>query len=151
MTHASGAQDPTEARAPGDRGWFQPLDRPPAADAESAQNGPGAGLDGADNADNPEETAVFLRPGTIETQPSGQVSVIRPAERSDDNELATAIQAPLARSSDPQERDRPADITRPELTLYNTMVDIAGRVAAGILARPRPQMAAPHPRTPPSR
>ena len=99
MTQASGAQDPTEARGPGDRGWFQPLDRPPAADAGDAQN---------------------------ETQPSKQISVIRPAERSDDNEPPTAIQAPLARKADPQKPKRPAEITRPQLILDATVIDIAG-------------------------
>ena len=123
MTDASRAQDPTEARGPGDRGWFQPLDRPPAADVEGAQNGPGAVPGGTGE---PEETAAFLRQGTIETQPSEQISVIRPAEQADDNELPTAVQAPLARSADPRERDRPADITRPELILNDTVVDIAG-------------------------
>jgi hypothetical protein len=92
---------------------------------------------------------VFLRLRAIETQPSEQVSVIRPAERSGDDELPTAIQAPLIRSADPQEpdrepatavrepvagagtakfppRDRPPDITRPQLILDDTMIDIAG-------------------------
>jgi hypothetical protein len=150
MTHASGAQDPTEAPGPGDRGWFQPPDRLPGADAESAQNGPGA-LDGVGDAGNPEDTAVFLRPGTVETEPSEQISVIRPAERSDDNELPTAIQPPLARRTYPQERDRPADITRPELILDDTVTDIAGSRGGRIRARLWPRMAAPHLRTPTAR
>src|SRR5438445_5726018 len=137
MTHASGAQDPTEARGPGDRGWFQPLNRPPAADAGGAQNGPGAVLggtgepgpdDGARRAQasdpqagtgDPEDTAVYQRPRPAapragsETQASEQVSVIRPAERSDNDKLPTAIQAPLARSVDQQEPDRePATAVR---------------------------------------
>src|ERR1700749_473738 len=99
MTQASGAQDPTEARGPEDRGWFQPPNRPPAADAGDTQN---------------------------ETQPSKQISVIRAAERSDDNEPPTAIQAPLARKADPQKPKRPVDITRPQLILDDTVIDIAG-------------------------
>ena len=105
---------------------------------------------------DPEETAVFPRlrmidPQAEEGEPSvpEQPSVTGGAERSGDYELPTAIQAPLARTADPQEPgsepptaarepvaeggtaksppgDRPADITRPQLILDDTMVDMAG-------------------------
>src|SRR5712672_1479769 len=39
-TQASAAQDQTEAREPGARGWFQPLSPLPAAEAGGDQNGP---------------------------------------------------------------------------------------------------------------
>ncbi len=38
MTDASEAQDQTEAREPGFRGWFQPVSRPPAADAGGSRD-----------------------------------------------------------------------------------------------------------------
>src|SRR2546423_624931 len=42
MTHASGAQDQTEARKSGVRGWFQPPIQPPAADAGGSETDSGA-------------------------------------------------------------------------------------------------------------
>ena len=105
---------------------------------------------------DPEETAVFPRlrmidPQADEGEPSvpEQPSVTGGAERTGDYELPTAIQATLVRTADPQEPgsepptaarepvaeggtaksppgDRPADITRPQLILDDTMVDMAG-------------------------
>ena len=57
-----------------------------------------------------------------------------------DDELPTAIQAPLARSADQRERDRPADATRPEIVLDDTMIDIAGS-RGGRNPRPTPAVA----------
>ena len=112
MTDAVGAQDQAEVGKPGTRGWFQPPSPPPAADAGSDQE-----QDTAEVGD-PEETAAFPRLPTRETltQASDPVApdlapVTRAAERSGDDELPT--------------RDRPADITRPQLVLDDTMVDIA--------------------------
>jgi hypothetical protein len=200
MTHASGAQDQTEARESGVRGWFQPLIQPREADAEGSgtdfhavpgrtgergeaagqQSGTEVGEDEADDTSgeiaddqaeaaspgddaddlaerdgppagdiggqgtaeasdtqvgHPEETAVFPRLRVSETlaaasepvapdHASGAVS----AERSGDDELPTAIQAPLAESGAPKvpPGDRPADITRPQLILDDTVVDMAG-------------------------
>jgi len=106
-------------------------------------------------AGDPEETAVFPRLRVSETQTEAgepaapdQASGAGPAERSGDDELPTAIQAPLARpaglraaDSEPPTavrepaagtgapkvppRDRPADVTRPQLILDDTVVDMA--------------------------
>src|SRR6266566_1826344 len=142
-TQASGAQDQAEAREPGARGWFQPPGRPPAADpqAEGGDQEDTAGSPHTDVSDpvagagDPDATAVFLRLQVIEAQAEvgeppaqDQASVSRSAERPGDDELPTAIQASLAGTDAPEHpaRGRPADITRPQLILDDTVVDMAG-------------------------
>src|SRR6266516_520148 len=144
-TQASGAQDQdqAEAREPGARGWFQPLGRPPAADpqAEGGDQEDTAGSPHTDVSDpvaeagDPDATAVFPRLQVIEAQAEvgeppaqDQASVSRAAERPGDDELPTAIQASLAGTDAPEHpaRDRPADITRPQLILDDTVVDMTG-------------------------
>jgi hypothetical protein len=128
MTDASGRKDQVEGREPGVRGWFQPPTPPPAADTRSDEK-----PDTAEVGD-PEATAVFPRLLARErlagdSEPAGPdlASVTRPAERSGDDELPTAIQAPPAAGApEPTPRGRPADITRPQLILDDTMVDMAG-------------------------
>src|SRR5947207_10177749 len=119
MTDASGRKDQVEGREPGVRGWFQPPTPPPAADTRSDEK-----PDTAEVGD-PEATAVFPRLLASErlagdSEPAGPdlASVTRPAERSSDDELPTAIQAPPAAGApEPTPRGRPADITRPQLIL----------------------------------
>jgi Dolichyl-phosphate-mannose-protein mannosyltransferase len=128
MTHASGRKDQAEGREPGARGWFQPLTPPPAADAGTDEK-----PDTAEVGD-PEATAVFSRLLASErlagdSEPAGPdlASVTRAAERSGDDELPTAIQAPPAAGAPGlTPRDRPADVTRPQLILDDTVVDMAG-------------------------
>jgi Dolichyl-phosphate-mannose-protein mannosyltransferase len=128
MTDASGRKDQVEGREPGVRGWFQPSAPPPAADAGTDED-----LDTAEVGD-PEATAVFPRLLASErlaeaSEPAGPdlASVTRPAERSGNDELPTAIQAPpTAGAPELTPRGRPADVTRPQLILDDTMVDMAG-------------------------
>src|SRR5438067_2823042 len=83
----------------------------------------------------PEETVVFPRLRAGETmagagepvapaQASGAIS----AERFGDDEPQTAIQTPLAGTGAPKvpPDNRPPDITRPQLILDDTVVDVAG-------------------------
>ncbi len=128
MTHASGSQDQAEEREPAASGWFQPPSPPLAARERSdlgqdaaGEKGTRAG-DAAAGVDDQEETAVFPRllaserpAGASEPAAAERASGTGSAERADDDELPTAIQAPLGGTGTPAilRRDRPADITRP--------------------------------------
>jgi 4-amino-4-deoxy-L-arabinose transferase-like glycosyltransferase len=196
MTHASEARDQTEAREPGFRGWFQPVSRPPAADAGgSRDNADGARADvsrwqaeaaarpashgsthtetsGADahaptdpapadpapaatqaplaatiatpaepnalpvGGDDPEDTgrapqAQVSDPPARASEAQDTAVYPRPqasATHPDTGEPPTVIQALAARPGAPKfpPPDRPADITRPQLILDDTLVDIGG-------------------------
>jgi len=131
MTHASGSQDQPEARDPDFRGWFQPPARPPAAEEKGSRDGPAGGscadTDGAAEPGDPEETAVFPRLPDSQTQADTSEPPAAPIQAFDD-EPASAAQAPDAGPAPPElpRRNRPVDITRPQLILDDTMVDITG-------------------------
>src|SRR2546430_132694 len=98
MTHASGAQDQTEARKPGVRGWFQP----PAADARGSETDSGAVPD------------RIGEPGEAAGQKSG-------AEVGDAED-----EAGDARDPRPPRKTPPPDLPRPRLIRDDPGFDRAG-------------------------
>src|SRR5437763_9574157 len=123
------ADDQDEAPSSGDD--LAERDGPPAGDI----GGQGTAEAPDTQVGVPEETVVFPRLRAGETmaaagepvapaQASGAIS----AERSGDDEPPTAIRGPLAGTGAPKvpPDNRPPDITRPQLILDDTVVDMAG-------------------------
>src|SRR6266568_568965 len=147
MTHASEAQHQTEAREPEVRGWFQPPSQPPAADAGGSRgdaNHAAADVGSAD-ADDSSPAAGAGAPPAPADEPAAETSDSRdttayPQAQADElaaeaeepaaeaGEPPTAVQTPAAGPGIPTfpSADRPADITRPQLILDDTVVDIGG-------------------------
>src|SRR6266571_5307295 len=148
MTHASEAQHQTEAREPEVRGWFQPPSQPPAADAGGSRgdaNHAAADVGSADaddsspaDADDSSPAAGAGAPPAPADEPAAETSDSRdttayPQAEADEpaaeaGEPPTAVQTPAAGPGIPTfpSADRPADITRPQLILDDTVVDIGG-------------------------
>src|SRR5690349_6926704 len=129
MTRASDTQDQEGARRPGSRGWFQPTGHPPA---EADTPGPDSGEPTAPipvRAAAP--SAPSAEPGEDELPTAEQAPLARPAvPRGDDGDLPDETTAfprvpPPGTTPKNSPADRPPDITRPQLVLDDTMVDMA--------------------------